>query len=146
MTHRVVLILIMVLTGVSGCGPAPDADDTYWLAQFRLATPVPASPHGQTGWEWSLDKADLFWDKPDVTVSVRGRADEPVRIRFSDERGHRTIDADSGAGKVVDIRVNHSTLYVCWDGSEASPAYHLVAYDLRDRKVLARWRVNPMHQ
>lgn len=143
MTHRVALILIMVLAGGSGCGPSPDADDTYWLAQYRLATSLPASSHGQTGREWSIDTADLFWDKPDVRVSVRGRADEPVTIRFSDEPAHRIIDADSGAGNVVDIRVNHSTLFVCWEGSQAGPSYHLVAYGLRDRKVLARWRVNP---
>lgn len=41
------------------------------------------------------------------------------------------------------MRVNHSMLYVSWEGSQASPAYFVVAYDLRARRVLIRWRVNP---
>jgi len=142
MTHRRAAILIVVLTGFSACGAAPEADYTYWLARFRRATPVPTSTEG-TGWAWSLDVFDLSWDKPNVTVSVRGRSDEPVRIRFSDEPEHRTVADSSGFGKVVEIRFNHSTLYACWEVSRNTTAYEIAAYDLRNRQVLIRWRVKP---
>ena len=123
----------------------PDAEYEYLISQFGRAESVQPTSDNPARSEWSVQVADLFWNNPEnpiVVIRVAGETRHLVTVSYSDEPEPRQLSELIEGSTPVEVRLGQSILYV-YSKDGRSGTHHLLAYDLRGRKVRTKRQVDP---
>ena len=128
--------LALGFLGITACGVSRNAAYFDLLGQFRKAESRCAASQG---WSFEVPLA-----RSGVVARVLGRKGmDVVQVHYSDEPAPRTLYGYVDYSNPIDVRVDHSLLYVYWSETLFSSKAYVLAYNLEDRRVLAKERVDP---
>lgn len=139
--HAIVPGLVVALGIATGaaCGVSRDAAYFQLLGQFGKAQSRDAVAQAAStpSWRFQVPLAG-------VTAKVEGRKGmDVIRVQYSDETQPRPLYEYVDYSNPIDVRIDRSTLYVYWSETLLGSSSYMLAYDLQNRQLLAKRRVDP---
>jgi len=133
--------IAVCLLGGAACGVTRDAEYFELLGQFGRARSQKALPQGESTPAWAFE---VPLGGSGVVARVVGRKGmDVVRVHYSDEPSPRTLYEYVDYSNPIDVRVDRAILYIYWSETLFSSTSYVLAYDLGNRKVLAKRPVDP---